>query len=238
MKILFENNEVVVINKPAGVLVHDDGSGADNTIVDWVRSTYPEIKDVGEDAIVRTGDVVKKPGIVHRLDKETTGALIITKTQQAFEEIKKQFQEHVVDKTYQAFVYGNIIEDRGEIDRPIGKSKSNFRMWSAQRGARGTLREAKTTFKVIERSHSKEVTFLELYPKTGRTHQLRVHMKAIHHPIVADSLYAPKGEKLLGFDRLALHARTISFVLAGERISVEAPYPEDFEKAIAQFKTL
>lgn len=238
MEILFENKDVAVINKPAGVLVHDDGSGVGDTVVEWVRKTYPETEGVGEYVVVRTGETIKKPGVVHRLDKETTGTLIIAKNQETFELLKKQFQEHVIKKTYCAFVYGNILEEEGEIDRPIGKSKSNFRMWSAQRGARGTLREAYTRFKVIQRSESKNVTFLELYPKTGRTHQIRVHLKAIHHPVVADSLYAPKGEKILGFERLALHARKIVFTLDKQEISVEAPYPEDFEKAIAQIETL
>jgi len=239
MEILFENEEVVVINKPAGMLVHDDGSGDNETVVSWVMKTYPEISEVGEDVAVRTGEVIKKPGIVHRLDKETTGALIIAKTQEVFEHLKEQFQEHTIKKTYHAFVYGNIKEEDGEIDRPIGKSKSDFRMWSAQRGARGTLREAQTSFKVVQRTESGEVTFLELYPKTGRTHQIRVHLKAIHHPVIADTLYAPKGERLLGFERLALHARNIAFhTPQGGDVSVEAPYPVDFKEAIAQIKSL
>lgn len=239
MEILFENENVVAVNKPIGMLIHDDGSGAKDTVVSWVQEAYPDITGVGESVTVRTGEVVEKPGIVHRLDKETSGVLLVAKTQESFLNLKKQFQEHTIQKTYHAFVYGNIKEDEGEIDRPIGKSKNDFRKWSAQRGARGVLREAKTEFKVLERAASGEMTLLEAYPKTGRTHQIRVHLKAIHHPVVADSLYAPKGEKLLGFERVALHARKIAFTdIDGKRIEVEAPYPEDFDRAIAQLKTL
>jgi len=237
MEILFEDKNIVAINKPAGMLVHDDGSGDKNTVVDWVLKKYPEIASVGEEVRIRTGEVVKKPGIVHRLDKETSGVLIIAKNQETFRCLKEQFQEHKIQKTYQAFVYGNIKEDQGKIDRPIGKSNKDFRKYSAQRGARGTLREALTLFKVLKRS--KEVSLVEVYPQTGRTHQIRVHFKAIHHPIVADRLYAPKGQKLLGFQRVALHARAIGFRDINDReISIEAPYPADFEQALVELGTL
>lgn len=236
MEILFENNNLIAINKPAGVLVHDDGS-EEESIVSWVQKEYPELKDVGEDVKIRTGDVVKKPGIVHRLDRETSGVLLIAKNQESFLNLKKQFQEHQVEKTYQVFVYGNVKEDELLVDRPIGKSRSDFRMYSAQRGARGVLREAQTTFKTIKRC--KEVSLLEAYPKTGRTHQIRVHLKAIHHGVVGDKLYSPKGEKMLGFERLALHARSIKVKdLDGLEIAVEAPYPEDFKNALAELETL
>ena len=239
MEILFENEKIVVVNKPAGMLIHNDGSGRQETVVNWIKEKYPDIKDVGEDVRIRTGEIVKKPGIVHRLDKDTTGVLIIVKDQETFLHIKGQFKVHSVEKVYHAFVYGNVKESEGEIDRPIGKSRSDFRKYSAQRGARGVLREAQTFFKVLGKTEKGDATFLELKPKTGRTHQIRVHLKAVHHPVVADHLYAPKGEKILGFDRLALHARSISFRLTdGQQVSVEAPYPEDFERALVEIKTL
>lgn len=232
MEILFENKNLIAINKPSGLLVHDDGSGSES-VSSWVQENYPELEGVGEDVSIRTGQIVKKPGIVHRLDRETSGVLLIAKNQESFLSLKEQFQKHEVQKTYHVFVYGNIKEDRGEIDRPIGKSRSDFRKYSAQRGARGKLREAKTIFKTIKRT--KEVSFLEVYPQTGRTHQIRVHLKAIHHGVVADSLYVPKGEKLLGFERLALHARSIKVTdLDGKEVEVEAPYPKDFQEALAE----
>ncbi len=237
MENLFENEEVVVINKPAGMLVHDDGSDEKDTVVSWVRQTYPEVENVGEQVRVRTGELVSKPGVVHRLDRDTTGVLLIAKTQESFENLKKQFQEHTIDKKYHAFVYGILKDDDGVIDRPIGKNKNDFRQYSAQRGARGVLREAQTEFKVLKRDTKNGVTLVELSPVTGRTHQIRVHMKAVHHPVVADGLYAPKGEKILGFARQALHAWSISFkLLSEESVSVEAPYPKDFEEALLLLK--
>lgn len=235
IEILFENKEVAVINKPAGMLVHDDGSGDTHTVAGWVQSQYPDVRGVGESVRVRTGEMVEKPGIAHRLDRDTTGVLIITKTQESFVSLKEQFQNHTIKKTYHAFVHGIIQETEGEIDKPIGKSRSDFRKFSAQPKARGTLRDAHTAYKVLERFPEADATFLELYPTTGRTHQIRVHLKAIHHPVVADTLYAGKRGQLLGFERTALHARAISFALLnGEQVNVEAPYPDDFEEALRQ----
>jgi len=122
-------------------------------------------------------------------------------------------------------------EEEATIDRPIGKSKSDFRKWSAQRGARGELREAVTDYKVLNKN--KDFSYLEVSPKTGRTHQIRVHLKAINYSVVCDKLYAPKRECALGFGRLALHARSITFSLInGEKVTVEADLPEDFQKAL------
>ena len=125
----------------------------------------------------------------------------------------------------------------GVIDRPIGRSKKDFRQWSAQRGARGAMREAITLYKVMAKNGG--FSFVEAIPKTGRTHQIRVHFKAINHPIVSDSLYAPKKEKGLSFERLALHAYSIEFNLTnGKRTKIVAPYPKDFEKAIKIMNTI
>lgn len=233
MKILYEDRYIVAINKPAGVLVHSDGGSDTETVVKWVRKTYPEVfeKKVGEPFKLRTGEFIDRPGIVHRLDKETSGVLLIAKTQESFLHLKKQFQEHTIQKTYHAFVHGFFKESEGHIDRPIGKSRSDFRKWSAERGARGVLREAITLYKIL--TQDKTAAFVEVYPKTGRTHQIRVHFKAINHPVVCDKLYAPKRPCLLGFERLALHARSITFkTLNNEDKTVMAPYPADFEKAM------
>ncbi len=235
--ILYEDDQSLVINKPAGMMVHPDGTSKDKTLTDWIMEKYPELENIGEEQTLRTGETIKRPGIVHRIDKDTSGVLIIAKTQEAFLHLKEQFQERTVEKVYQAFVYGHFNEVEGIIDRPIGKSKKDFRRWSAQRGARGTLREAVTEYKVL--FSAKEVSFVELFPKTGRTHQLRVHMKAINHPLVSDILYAPSHQSLLGFKRLALHAKSVSFnSLSGDRIEIIAPYPEDFEQAVAEIKTM
>lgn len=231
--ILFEDDDVLVVNKPSGLVVHPDGKTDESTLVDWLLEHYPDIAGVGEPLRLSNGGIIDRPGIVHRLDRETSGALIVAKNQSAFEYLKAQFQNREVEKTYRAFLYGVLKDEHGVIDRPIGKSAKDFRLRSAQRGARGLLREALTEYRVLKRG--KEVTYVEARPKTGRTHQLRAHFKAIHHPVVCDRLYASKQKCLLGFERLALHAQAIALTAPnGSRLAVEAPLPTDFVRALGQ----
>lgn len=247
IEILYEDNDVLAVNKPAGLVVHGDGKTEEPTLVDWILEKYPETKDVGEPGRNSKGEIIFRPGIVHRLDRETSGVLLIAKTQESFEFLKKQFQNHEVKKVYHAFVYGEMNPIRADgrkrpisngtgtdwhtIDRPIGRSTKDFRMWSAQRGARGEMREAVTDYKVLFKSDG--YSFVEVYPKTGRTHQIRVHFKAINYPLVCDSLYAPNHQNTLGFERLALHSYQVTFTgLDGLSHTITAPYPDDFKSAI------
>lgn len=230
--ILFEDDDLVVINKPSGVVVHGDGKSAEPTVADWFAQTYPKSIEVGEPAELSDGTIVPRPGIVHRLDADTSGALILAKTQEAYTHLKAQFQERKMKKVYIAFVYGNVRDDRGIINRPIGKSRRDPRLRTAMRGARGMMRDAITHYRVVTRGDG--VTELELRPKTGRTHQIRVHMQSMNHPVVCDPLYAPDREPLLGFGRLALHARSLSFTTPqGKELLIEAPLPEDFVRGEA-----
>lgn len=251
VKIFYEDKGVLVVNKPAGLVTHSDGRTGEPTVVDWLLKKYPKIKGVGEFSPLQATRHGLHPdfrsGIVHRLDRETSGALLIAKNQKSFEFLKKQFQSGEVEKIYNAFVYGRPKEDSGVIDRPIARSKKDFRLWSAQRGARGREREAVTEYTVLARitapaprgGGSDSFSFLELKPKTGRTHQIRVHLKAINHPVVCDKLYAPKRDCALGFSRLALHALSIAFTSpSGKTLVVQAPYPEDFKRAIGLLKNL
>jgi len=229
--ILYEDKDMVVINKPAGLIVHPDGKRKEESVTDWMHSHYPESENVGEPIILSSGEKILRPGIVHRIDRETSGALILAKTQEAFLSLKQQFQDRDIAKEYHSFVYGAMPKKEDVINRPIGRSRNDFRQWSAQRGARGTLRDAVTGYTVLKAG--KEASFVKVEPKTGRTHQIRVHFKAINHPVVCDSLYAPKQKPVLGFSRLALHARSIEFTnLLGKSQQITAPYPEDFQKAI------
>lgn len=235
--ILYEDKDVVVINKPAGLVVHPDGKTKEKTLVDWILAEYPRAKNVGEPIILNDGEKILRPGIVHRIDRDTSGVLIIAKTKKAYEFLKEQFKERKVHKTYNAFIYGEMKDERGMIDRPIGRSPSDFRKWSSTRGARGEIRDAITYFKVLKVKDG--ISFVEAMPKTGRTHQIRVHFTAINHPILQDSLYAQKfyleKENQLGFKRTALHARQIEITIpSGKEIKVIAPYPEDFENAIKE----
>ncbi len=236
--ILYEDKDVVVINKPAGLVVHPDShlkNKETKTLVDWILKKYPKTKNVGEPIILDDGTKILRPGIVHRIDRDTTGCLIIAKNKEAFEFLKGQFKNRKVYKVYQAFIYGDLKDERGMIDRPIGRSSTDFRKWTATRGARGEMREAITYFKVLGKKD--DITFIEALPKTGRTHQIRVHMNAINHPLVQDKLYATDfyldKKQQMGFKRTALHARELEIMLPSKKLlKVVAPYPEDFEEAI------
>lgn len=228
--ILYEDESVLVLNKPSGLAVHYDGRTEEPTLVDWLLEHYPDIKGVGEPMTLQNGTVIERPGIVHRLDRDTSGVIIVAKTQAAFLHLKRQFHDRLAQKEYRAFVYDAVKEESGVIDFPIGRQKSNPTLWSATRGAKGNLREAKTAYQTLARSP--EASALALFPKTGRTHQLRVHCKAINHPIICDPLYAPKRPPLLGFSRLALHAVALELTVpSGEYKRFEAPLPDDFAHA-------
>lgn len=236
--ILYEDKDVLVINKPAGLVVHPDGKTKEKTLVDWLLKKYPRIKNVGEPIVLDDGTKIIRPGIVHRIDRDTTGCLIIAKNQKSYEFLKEQFQERKVHKVYHAFVYGILKEDRGMINRPIGRSINDFRKWTAQRGIRGEMREAVTYFKTLKTKG--DFSFIEALPKTGRTHQIRVHFNALNHPIVQDYLYATdfylKKRGQLGFKRTALHAKDLEIMLpSGKLLKVTAPYPEDFAEAVKKF---
>ncbi len=231
--ILYEDDVTLVINKPSGMMVHNDGRSTEKTVVDWFLARVPTARGVGEGGFAQDGTPLERSGVVHRLDRDTSGLLVLAKTQESFLHLKHQFHEHLIKKEYRAFVYGTMKEKWGTVDRKIGRSTKDFRLRSAQRGARGTLREAVTDWELIGQSDTH--AYLRLLPKTGRTHQIRVHMKAIGKPIVQDMLYAPEellqGDNL-GFTRLALHAYALKIVLPdGVEHSFIAPYPNDFEVA-------
>lgn len=255
ISVLYEDKNILVINKPAGISVHPvveqahygagpDDKNKEKTIADWFVKKYPKSKNVGEST-----EGVLRPGIVHRLDKETSGVLLLAKNQKTFLFLKNQFQNHKIEKIYHTFVYGSVNDPkasllnkkRGVINAPIGRSPNDIRMWTAGRGARQPVREAITEYKVLNRFHlggkvAKDFSFLEVYPKTGRTHQIRVHLRYINYPVVSDSLYASGKKKALGFKRTALHAYSVSFLLPdGIKKTIIAPYPEDFQKVVKKY---
>ncbi len=247
VSLLFENERFLVVNKPSKLVVHSDGKTDEPTLVDWILEHYPDIEGVGENMLVggRGGVEVElnRPGIVHRIDRDTSGCLVIAKTQEAFLYLKEQFQQREVQKSYRALAYGIPKQRAGSIDAPIGRSAKDFRMKQAGTHARGTLRDAHTDYRVCavyedRRKKNKQGQFeryslFECFPKTGRTHQIRVHLKFINHPIVADSLYRGKRKECLGLARTALHAASVSFVdVDGECIDVHCPLPTDMSQAI------
>jgi 23S rRNA pseudouridine1911/1915/1917 synthase len=234
VKILYEDKNILAIDKPAGLLAHSDGRTEEPSLADWMLKHYPEARNVGEPLKLETKDhkikTILRPGIIHRLDRETSGVMILAKNQKTFEFLKSQFQKREIVKTYHAFVYGKLKADDGVIDWPIGRSQKDFRRRSAKKGARGNVRDAITEFRVMKKNQL--FSFVEALPKTGRTHQIRVHFKAIDHPVVCDKLYAPKKECALGFNRLALHAFKIRFKTPDQSlVEVESAYPKDFQNA-------
>lgn len=231
---LFQNDSLVAINKPAGVMAHPDGVNVGETVSDWFAARYPESAGIGEIQRLVDGTEIRRPGIVHRLDRDTSGVLVLAKTLEAHTFLKAAFQERAVKKTYLAFVYGVPKEREGMIDFAIGRSRKDFRLRSAQPKAKGRMREALTRYVVIGDVGTHAL--LEVRPETGRTHQIRVHLKAIHHPVVCDPLYASGKPCDLGLTRLGLHAYRLELPQPdGSTLELSAPLPEDLLPAAARF---
>lgn len=235
LTILYEDADVVAVVKPAGVMTHADGVHEKETVADWFASRYPDSKDVGETQRLKDGTEIKRPGIVHRLDVDTSGVLVLAKNPEAHAFLKAAFHDREAKKTYLAFTYGVPKARKGVIDFPIGRSRKDFRLRSAQPKAKGTLRDAITRYEVISDigTHS----LMRVMPETGRTHQIRVHLKAIFHPVVGDPLYAPNHAADLGFTRLGLHAYALDIPLpSGSRKEITAPVPVELVPALRKFR--
>lgn len=233
--ILFEDDHILVIDKPAGIQVHPSSTETKNTVVNWLLAIRPDIATVGEDAL--------RPGIVHRLDKDTSGVLVIAKTQKSFEELKKLFASRNIQKRYLAIVFGILQHTSGLIDKPIARS-ATFRKQVIAEGRtkwKGVPREALTPYVTKEtftkENHSSLYTFslLDVFPKTGRMHQIRVHLSSIGHPIVGDRLYTRKEyREYPTTSSQLLHAHSISFTLFGKQYSFVSDTPERFRMFITQ----
>jgi len=227
--IVYEDGDFLVLNKPAGLVVHSDGRTKESTLAEWVLLRYPTLKDVGGLHTLDNERYTERGGILHRLDRETSGIVLVAKHDEAFYFLQRQFLDRSIKKTYKAFVHGIPLPEQGSIELPIGRSRSDFRKWATPPDARGTLRPATTEYRVM--SSAQNICLVECKPKTGRTHQIRVHMAAIGHPLVSDKRYG--GAPALGFDRLALHAESLEIELpSGGRQQFSAPYPPDFSHAL------
>jgi 23S rRNA pseudouridine1911/1915/1917 synthase len=219
--------------------VHGDGFSEGENLVDWILEKYPELSEVGESMFSQKGEEIKKPAIIHRLDKETSGVMVLAKNQEAFLFIKKQFQAHEVKKVYRAILSGTVNLPVGEekvLDWPIGRSKADPRLRVARAHGKGKLREAVTIFRLLENICS-NYALIEAEPKSGRTHQLRAHFKAYNHPIIGDNLYNPKDNGGGAISRTALHAYEITIGHPkGEKMTFTAPWPADFAGALEKLK--
>jgi 23S rRNA pseudouridine1911/1915/1917 synthase len=233
--ILYEDKNLLAINKPSGLIVHPDGRTKEPTVVDWLREKYPETEKVGEPLKLGTGEIIKRFGILHRLDRETSGLVLVAKNQKTYDFLKKQFINREIEKTYHLIVYGDVRYDEGIINLPIGRDKKDFRRRATGREIRGEEREAVTHYKTLARKN--KMSLVEANPQTGRTHQLRVHFASLGHGILGDKLYGVAKKSLIKISRLALHAGAIEFELPeGGLIKISAPYPPDFAQAVDLFK--
>jgi len=228
IKIIYEDKDILAIDKPAGYLSHPDEKSEGPSVSEWFVKNYPKSKSAGEEG---------RAGVVHRLDKDTSGVMLLAKTDVAHVYLKAQFEGREISKTYLAITHGVVKDDQGMIDRPIGRSSHDARLRRTGNDADGIQRNALTYYKVLERF--KNYTFLEVHPKSGRTHQVRVHLKSIGKPILCDLLYAPGKECMPEMGRQSLHAAAIEFVMPGSgKKKLEAPLPDDFKKTLEKLRKL
>lgn len=240
-EIIFEDKDYLVINKPAGLTVHGGPGITETTLADLLIARYPKIIEIGENPI--------RPGIVHRLDKEVSGLMVIAKTNQAFNSLKSQFQKRDINKEYLALVHGRLAKDFDEIIFPIKRSKDGYKMAAMplntdelinkkklQNRDLGNIsslakaRDAVTSFKVLRRMIN--YTYISVKIKTGRTHQIRVHLLAYGHPLAGDNLYYTKKTKVkntkLALGRVFLVANHLSFKnLLGEKKEFVIDLPQE-----------
>ncbi|GHO42525.1 RluA family pseudouridine synthase [Ktedonospora formicarum] len=221
LDIIFEDADLLIINKPAGMVVHPAPGNYDGTLVNALVAQYPELQQDENDT---------RPGIVHRLDKDTSGLLMVAKNAQARASLVEQMKQQTIVKRYQALVEGNISLDQGSIDAPIGRDSRNRQMMAIT-VTEG--REARTHFRVLQRFRRHTLVLVQL--ETGRTHQIRVHFKAIGHPVVCDQTYG-SGHKLpdLHLQRQFLHAYQLDLAhpRTGEALHFEAPLPPDLQEVL------
>ena len=232
--ILVETKDMLVLNKPAGLIVHSDGRTVEPSVAEWIAEYYPALRDVGKPWVSPQGESVRVCGLVHRLDRTTSGVLVAAKTPQIFAYLKAEFKARRVEKKYHALVYGKMEGKSGRVVAEIVRTSERPRRWAARLCDENDVRAAITEWRVLKALESTggPISYLELSPQTGRTHQLRVHMASIGHPIISDHLYAPDKPALFGFTRPALHAYSISFVLNDEKQTFIASLPQDFQTII------
>jgi len=241
--IIFEDDSMMVVGKPAGMTVNNsETTNSQITLQDWIVAKYKrEGKEIPDDGV---SEFHGRAGIAHRLDKETSGVMLVAKTIESFLELQRQFKERLVSKTYLTLAHGSINPKEGEINVPIGRLEFNRKRFGVIAGGR----ESVTHYKVLEEKllkvgkKSEPLSFLEVYPKTGRTHQIRVHLKHLNHPIFSDMLYA--GRKTARDDRnmlprVFLHAASIIFYhpVSKEQVTFTCPLASELQKFLDSLPT-
>lgn len=219
-KIIFKNVNFVVIDKPAGVQVHPSEKNETDTLVSGLLYKFPEIGTVGDEP-------QNRPGIVHRLDKDTSGVMLVARNQKTFQKLKEKFANHEIQKTYWALTHGKLENKKGIIDKPLARARNYKKQTIANEKTKTTIREALTEYEVLK--EMEKYSLVELKPKTGRTHQIRIHLSSLGHPIVGDEKYKLRNIKTKkSVARHLLHAKKIKFDLDGQNFEFEVGLPEDF----------
>lgn len=221
LPIIYEDKDIVIIDKPAGLLTHPASDPKTPSVSTWFAHRFPESKDVGD---------IERPGIVHRLDKDTSGLLVLAKTQDSHHHLKEQFHKRKVKKEYQALVFGVPGGGDGRITQPLRRSRRNPARRAIDAEGKPAITEWQRT-----KSYQGKYALLNVQPYTGRTHQIRVHLHHIGHPIVGDQLYVFKRQKPpAGVKRQLLHANKLTIqLLSGKRRTFLAPLPDDMQDIIS-----
>ena len=221
LEILYEDNDIIVVNKPKGMVVHPANGNPDGTLVNAIMS-------ICKDSLSGIGGEIR-PGIVHRLDKNTSGAIIIAKNDKAHINLSEQLKNHEIKKTYIALVRGIVKENNATINMPIGRSKKDSKKMDVDKNGK----EAITHFKVLKRYQ--DCTLLEINIETGRTHQIRVHLSHIGYPIIGDEVYS-NGKNKWNIEGQCLHAKSLDFKhpITEKEMHIEAELPKYFQKILEE----
>jgi len=228
-KIIFEDENILVVDKPAGISVYSEDE-KEKSLIEELSTEQPILKNVG---------IAPRYGIIHRLDKDTSGVLLVAKNNKGLEWFQKQFKENESQKKYIALVIGRLDENEGKIETLIGRSKKDFRKqkvyFPGEPEAKGK-REAITEYKILKRFY--DYTLIEIYPKTGRMHQIRVHLSYIHHPIAGDTKYGQKDQSCPpDLKRQFLHASNLTVSMQnGFKKTFESELPEDLKIVLEKIK--
>lgn len=224
LEILYEDNDIIIVNKPKGMVVHPANGNPDGTLVNAIMA-------ICKDSLSGIGGEIR-PGIVHRLDKNTSGAIIVAKNDKAHIELSKQLKNHEIKKTYIALVRGIVKENNATINMPIARSKTDRKKMAVDKNGK----EAITHFKVLERFD--DCTLLEVNIETGRTHQIRVHLSHIGYPIIGDDVYS-NGKNRWNVKGQCLHAKSLDFKhpITGKQMHIEAPLPKYLTDILKELKS-